>query len=216
MKQLLLATALIAVPVAGFTAFTMWHAPAAMASGTVAQPSLGDLTPMLTIITDVQTIAATGDFAKAETRITDFETAWDDAAATMRPLNTDAWGTVDQAADSALDALRSGTPDAGNVTTSLATLMAALTDPSQAGAPTAIGGATQIAGIDVTDAAGRALPCETMLKLVADGLAQTIIPAEMKTSATDFQTKALERCNADDDAHADEFSAQALAILAAK
>ena len=30
---------------------------------------------------------------------------------------------------------------------------------------------------------------------------------------TDFQSKALKRCNADDDTRADEFSAQALALI---
>jgi hypothetical protein len=55
-----------------------------------------------------------------------------------------------------------------------------------------------------------------MLKKVADGLATTAIAAADKTAVTDFQTKGLERCNADDDARADGFSAQALALLAAK
>ena len=90
MKQILLAVALIAVPVIGFTGFTMYNA---QASATAA--SLGDLSPMKTIITDVQKIAATGDFAAAEKRITDFETAWDDSASAMRALDPNAWGNVD-------------------------------------------------------------------------------------------------------------------------
>jgi hypothetical protein len=35
------------------------------------------------------------------------------------------------------------------------------------------------------------------------------------TQVTGFQTQALERCNADDDARADDFSAKALALLPA-
>ena len=86
MKQLLLATALIAVPVAAFTMFQVFLTPApAQAQAQVA--SLGDMSPFKTIITDVQSIAATGDFTAAEARITDFETAWDDAAGTMRAPN---------------------------------------------------------------------------------------------------------------------------------
>ena len=73
-----------------------------------------------------------------------------------------------------------------------------------------------VSGIAVTDEAGHNLPCEVMLKDLATGLATTTIAAAGKTAATDFQTKALERCNADDDARADAFSAQALAVLAAK
>ena len=111
MKQILLATTLILVPVGAFTAFTlMAQTPAE------AEASLGDMSPFKTIITDVQAIAATGDFTAAETRITDFESAWDDAAKAMRPLDTTAWGNVDMAADAALDALRASAPAADEVT----------------------------------------------------------------------------------------------------
>ena len=210
MKQILLATALIALPVAGFTAFTLWSAPAA-----IAEASLGDLTAMATIITDVQTIAVTGDFTAAATRITDFETAWDDAAPTMRPMDANAWGNVDKAADAALNALRAGSPEAATVTGTLTALLASLADPTQSGSA-ATGGVLLVAGVAVTDAAGRALPCETMLTAVADALTKTTITGADLASATDFQTKALERCNADDDAHADANSAQALALLLSK
>ena len=125
MKQLLLATALIAVPVAAFTVFNLSHAQA-----TVTATGLGDMSTFKTIITDVQTIAATGDFVAAEKRITDFETAWDDAAGRLRPLNTGAWGTVDDAADPALAALRADAPVAGDVTMKLAALMAKLDNPT--------------------------------------------------------------------------------------
>ena len=214
MKQILLATSLIVLPVAAFTAFNLWQAPAvqaAQATEAVA-PSLGDLGAIATIVTDVQTIAATGDLVAAEKRITDFETLWDDNAATMRPLNGTAWGNVDQAADLALKALRAATPDGAKVTETLAALTSALADPNQSSGA-ATGGVVQVVGVAVTDAAGRALPCETMLARVKDALATTTLTGADLTSATGFQTKALERCNADDDTHADEFSAQALALL---
>ena len=210
MKQLLLATALIAVPVAGFTGFNLYTA-----SATVQTASLGDLSSFKTIITDVQTIAATGDFVAAETRITDFESAWDDAATAMRPLSKASWGNVDDAADGALSALRADVPVAGDVTATLATLMMELDNPAVGpdGAAAATVAATAIGGITVTDENGRPLPCEDMLATLAATLTTTTASDADKISAVDFQTKALERCNADDDTRADGYSAQALALL---
>ena len=218
MKQILLATALIALPVAAFTAFQIYAtAPAAVAStAPVATDPLGDLSAMKKIISDTETIGATGDFVAAEKRITDFETAWDDAAGKLRAMDSNAWGNVDQASDAALDALRASAPVAADVTATLATLAASLDAPATAPGQAPAAGITMVSGIAVTDDAGRALPCEVMLKDVASGLATTTLAAADKASATDFQTKALERCNADDDARADGFSAQALALLATK
>ena len=125
MKQILLATALILAPVGAFTAFQVTFVGSAQADA-----SLGDLSPMITIVSDVQKIAATGDFAAASTRITDWETAWDDAEAGMRPLNPDAWGKIDHASDGALKSLRKGTPTADTVTPALAALLAALNNPT--------------------------------------------------------------------------------------
>lgn len=206
MKQLFLATALIALPVAAFSAYMMSTAPAA-----VNQPSLGDMAALQTIITDVQTMAANGDLAAAQTRITDFETAWDDAQDSMRPLNPAAWGAVDAAADAALSALRTASPTPNNVISTLTTLSATLANPT-ATTPSVVT-ATTVAGIAVTDDTGRPLPCEIMLKTLATAMTTAKLPPADQTTATDLQSKALERCNADDDAHADEFSAQALALV---
>lgn len=213
MKQILLATALIALPVAAFSAYQLLVAAPSAVTIAAADP-LGDLSALTAIVFDVQAIVAAGDMSKAEARITDFETGWDDAATAMRALDSNAWGNVDQSADAALDALRAGTPDPANVSATLVDLMAKLGDPAQAGAPAATGGVVLVSGIAVTDEAGRALPCETLLAQVADGLA-TSTTAD-KQGVIDFQTKALERCNADDDTRADGFSAQALALLAAQ
>lgn len=152
----------------------------------------------------------------AEKRITDFETAWDDAEPTLRPMDTNAWGNVDQAADHALKALRSSTPVSADVTATLAALAASLDIPGYAPGQALAAGVSMVSGIAVTDEAGRALPCEVLLKQVAAALATTTLAVNDKAKATDFQTKALERCNADDDARADGFSAQALAVLTAK
>ena len=120
MKRLLLATALMLLPVGTFTAFNLYTAGPSAAAG------LGDMSAFSAIVTDVQTIAATGDLAAAGTRITDFETAWDDQAATLRALDGNVWFTIDDASDAALDALRAATPDAAAVTTTLANLQTAL------------------------------------------------------------------------------------------
>lgn len=217
MKQILLATALIALPVGAFTAYQMFAAPPAVAATTQSNPdALGDMAPFMTITADVQTIAATGDLTAAETRITDLETAWDDAASGLRAMDANAWGNVDGAIDAALSALRSSNPDAATVTTTLATLVTSLGDPSQAPGDAVTGAVALVSGIAVTDDAGRALPCEVMLSALSDGLATATLSEADMTAVTGFQTKALERCNADDDARADGFSAQALAILAAQ
>ena len=209
MKQILLVLLLTAVPVAAFTGFQIYVVPHQVQAAEVK--SLGDLTAMIAIITDVKAIAATGDFAKAKTRITDFETAWDDAEPTLHPLNPEAWGVVDSAADHALKALRAGTPDDVTVTASLLELSAALANPvASAGGGTV----SKVSGIEVTDANGHPIPCETMLKSLRDAIAAGKPAADKVAAATDFVTKATERCNADDDIHADEFSAQGLALAA--
>ena len=218
MKQILLATALIALPVAAFSAYQIYAtAPVLAASAAAVSPDpLGDLSAMKKIISDVETIAATGDFGAAEQRLTDYETAWDDAAGKLRGMDSTAWGNVDQTSDDALAALRASPPVAADVTATLAALATSLDSPGLAPGDAPAGGVTMLSGIAVTDAAGRALPCEVMLKDVAAGLATTTLAAAGKSAATEFQTKALERCNADDDARADGFSAQALALLSVK
>jgi hypothetical protein len=210
MKQLLLAIALIIVPVAVFAGFNLyWSHPK------VSSAKLGDLTPLKTIISDVRAIAASGDLAAAETRITDFEIAWDDGASTMRPLNTDAWTNIDEAADAALGALRDGKPNAGHVASTLTALMSELNDPSLApgGAGTAVPAPVAMNGVTITDQNGRLLPCEEMLATLRNAMTVAELSDIDKTNAESYQAKALERCNADDDQHADEFSAQALALL---
>ncbi|MEO6299520.1 MAG: hypothetical protein ABIV25_13470 [Paracoccaceae bacterium] len=122
MKQLLLAAALIAVPVIGFSGFHMVEA--SYASATPA--TLGDMSAFTTIIADVQKISASGDMAAAQARITDWESAWDNAEVALRPKNQEAWGNIDMASDGALKAVRAKAPDAAKVQTALAALMTAL------------------------------------------------------------------------------------------
>ena len=212
MRNLLLSAALIAAPVALFAAgYTVLAPTASVASAPAQGASLGDMTPFETIITDVQGLASKGDMAGAKARIKDFETAWDEAAPTLRPTNKSAWGNVDHAADTALSAVRAGTPDPAEVKASLEQLQASLANPDQG--PADATPVQSVAGVVTTDANGRALPCEEMLKEVRTKLAAPGLSADVTARATDLQARATERCNADDDRRADDFSAQALALL---
>jgi hypothetical protein len=126
MKQILLAIALILVPVAAFTGFQVYAK-----SGSAAMVGLGDLSSFKTIIADVQAIAAKGDLTAAAKRITDYESAWDEGEAAIRPLNPTYWGNIDQASDAALKALRESAPSPDKVQKTLVALMAVLNNPAQ-------------------------------------------------------------------------------------
>ncbi len=130
MRQLLLATALIALPVAAFTGYNVYAAKAAVTAN-APSASLGDLSSFRTIITDVQAIAANGDLVAAKTRIKDFEIAWDDNETGLKPMDPAHWGMIDEAADGAFTALRSGKPDPALVTEALVALQASLQDAAQ-------------------------------------------------------------------------------------
>ena len=205
-RNLALSATLIAVPAAGFALAEMFISPVAQATAAAQSPGLGDLSAYKTIVTDPRTIAATGDFAAAEHRVTDFETLWDKNASALRQADRVAWNSVDAAADAAFSALRAGSPDKAKVDAALAALSSALDAP----VPAAASGPVQyVAGIAVTDASGRALPCEELIGQLRTTIGSTT-PAP---AVAGLQTKALERCNADDDAHANAFSAEALSQI---
>lgn len=125
MKRLILASFLASATVVGaVTAITAATADHALAAG-----PLGDLSSLQAIVTDVQSIAKTGDFAKAQSRITDFETLWDKDEETMKPMNKKAWHHVDDTADAALKALRTKKPEASEVADTLSALSTALANP---------------------------------------------------------------------------------------
>lgn len=125
MKRLIfasfLATPLVVGTATAVIAVTAHHA--------LAADPLGDLSSLKSIVADVQSIAKAGDFAKAQTRITDFETAWDNNEPTLKPMNKKAWHHVDDAADAALKALRTKKPDASEVENTLSELAGALDNP---------------------------------------------------------------------------------------
>lgn len=188
---------------------TQPHGGAALAAANPAP--LGDLSAMSAIVADVQSIAATGDVAAAEARITDLETAWDEAEPTMRPLDPGAWGDVDASIDDALSALRAAQPDAAEVTATLAAAQAELAHPTgSAAAPASLVAADGT--VTVTDPNGRPVPCEDLAGALRTAFASG--GPKNLAAAADLQAKGLERCNADDDARADAFFAEALAQFA--
>lgn len=205
LKNLLMSLALIAAPVAVFAGVwaIMPHTQEATAS------ALGDLSAFEVIVADTRAIAETGDLTAAEVRITDLDVAWDTAQATLRPLDTAAWGSVDDAADAAFRALRTATPDAATVLGSLDALSATLASPIAG--PVVTGGVTMIGAIAVPDETGHAIPCEEMLRTLGERVAAAPPPAG--TDILDLQTRATERCNADDDTRANAFTAQALNLV---
>lgn len=203
MRNFLLSVALIALPVTGFTLVEMKMAPKAEATSRVS--GLGDLSAYQAIVDDTRKIAATGDLVAAEKRATDLEALWDQNADALQAKDGAAWGLIDGANDAVFKSLRATSPDAAKVDAALAALQAALAGQGAASGS----GIQQVQGIDVTDANGHPLPCEKMAGAVRDALAgKTTDP-----KVADLQAKALERCNADDDANSDAFSAQALALL---
>jgi hypothetical protein len=57
------------------------------------------------------------------------------------------------------------------------------------------------------------MPCEDMLKDMRSAKATTKLSADDKTKVDALETKAVERCNADDDARSDKFLAEAMKIM---
>lgn len=215
MRKLLLTAATIFGAAGLGVLWTQPSAQAVAATPAAASP-LGDLSTLEGIVADTQTIVATGDMTAAEASITDFEIVWDDAEPTMRPMDVTAWGNVDAAVDAALDALRASAPDETQVKATLAALATELAHPT-AGSGEAVP-AVGIVGPDgtvaVTDPNGHPIPCEDMAGALRTALtAASDHAAADQASVADLQAKGLERCNADDDARADAFLAEALTLL---
>lgn len=200
MKKLLIALALLSMPVAA----APWLITPSYAAATATE--LGDLSALRTIAADTLDLIAKGDMAAATARITDFETAWDADASRLRALSAEKWGVIDDASDAAITSLRSSPPVAADATAAVTVLIAALDNPSmpamQVGAATA-----------VTDANGRPLPCEDLLADVRTTTASVVVADADKPKLDEMTNKGIERCNADDDKRADDFFAQALALM---
>ena len=64
-----------------------------------------------TIVTDTQTKVQVGDQAGAVARITDLESAWDDAQDRLQPMDPTGWEYLDGKIDHALKAVRTPAPN---------------------------------------------------------------------------------------------------------
>ena len=56
-------------------------------------------------------------------------------------------------------------------------------------------------------------PCEDVLKEMRTTKASATLAPDVKSKVDALETKAVERCNADDDKRADDFFAQAMKIM---
>lgn len=72
---------------------------------TSASP-LGDVSSFTSIEEDTLRLVSAGDLAGAKARVDDLETAWDNAEARLKPLNTAKWTEVDETIDTVLRQLR--------------------------------------------------------------------------------------------------------------
>ncbi|MDB5531689.1 MAG: hypothetical protein JWO28_4 [Hyphomicrobiales bacterium] len=162
---------------------------------------LGDLSSMKSIVIETQDMVGKGNLVAAKSRITDFETAWDNAESDLRKRSQRKWNAVDEAADRALDAIRSNAAPE-SVRTALIALVAQLDNPGSA----AVGGAKPAKS-------SRPVPCEELLQRVRDSKPKTPLDATGQAKLADLQSKGVERCNADDDARADAFFNEALKLM---
>tara|TARA_R110000868_G_scaffold30334_30_gene112378 strand:- start:2207 stop:2812 length:606 start_codon:yes stop_codon:yes gene_type:complete len=199
MNRILLALACLALPVTAVSSF-------AVPSYAATITELGDLSPLTTIASDTLGLVGKGNMTAAAARITDFESAWDAEASTLRALSSDKWGIIDDASDRAIAAVRTNHPVASEATAAVTALISVLESPT---APVAsIGVATA-----VTDANGRPLPCEDLLAAVRSTMTTSPPAAADQARVDELEGKGIERCNADDDKRADDFFAQALALM---
>jgi uncharacterized membrane-anchored protein len=84
---------------------------------------LGDMTPFIVISQDTLAMLVAGKQAPATTRITDLESAWDNAQATLKRRNADEWHAVDDRIDVVLRELRSTSPNPASEKTALQALL---------------------------------------------------------------------------------------------
>jgi uncharacterized membrane-anchored protein len=96
-------------------------APSGAQTGTTSP--LGDMSSFRTITQDTLNKLHTGDQSGATTRITDLETAWDNAEARLKPRDKAAWTEIDGKIDTVLRELRSTSPRSSSEKTALAALL---------------------------------------------------------------------------------------------
>lgn len=167
------------------------------APGAVASP-LGDVTQFVTIAQDTLDLLNAGNQADATTRITDLETAWDQAAATLKRRNPDEWTAVDGKIDTVLRELRSTNPDPAKETAALTALLTQLGAGTSGSGPatgTPAGAATSPLG-DVGQFV--AISSDTLALLNAGKQADATSRIADLETAWDQSAAVLKRRNADE------------------
>jgi uncharacterized membrane-anchored protein len=94
---------------------------------TTANLPTDDVSALRTIGQETLDLVASGDQAAATARITDLESAWDDAQSRLEPLDETAWTFLDSEIDDALSAVRDPNPDTTTEQRALEALTASLT-----------------------------------------------------------------------------------------
>ena len=79
-----------------------------------------------TIALDTLALVQQGDQPGAKARVTDLETAWDDAQDALNAADCQAWTFVDQQIDPVLSAVRAGSPDPAREEQAIDELLATL------------------------------------------------------------------------------------------
>ena len=87
---------------------------------------LGDLSAFRKIAEDMLRLVRAGDLPGAKSRAGDLETAWDNAQARLRPMNSDKWTLMDNAIDDVLKKVRSTQQNGAESSASLESLIAAI------------------------------------------------------------------------------------------
>ncbi|HEY1972727.1 MAG TPA: hypothetical protein VGH89_32595 [Pseudonocardia sp.] len=141
LRQTIIAVVLVVVAGGvGYTARTaaLRHeaeaAPAttATANATATGPgatrsTLGDLSAFRQITQDTLNLLNAGNQSGATARITDLETAWDNAEARLKPRDKAAWTDIDERIDTVLRELRATSPNPDRERSALTALLTALT-----------------------------------------------------------------------------------------
>ena len=213
MKQILLATALVALPVAVFSAVEHYIAapPAASASATAEAATLGDPVPFRQIVTDTRALA--DDRRSCQGRGDPhhrFRDRLGRGRAGLRPMDSGRLGQCRRRRRRGLRRAprptarpRKGRDDPGRPAATLA-------DPS---ATSRRAEPSQPRRRDRRDRRQRSpAALRDHAHRPADALSDGSIASAERQRPRDLQSKALERCNADDDTRADAFTAQALAL----
>ena len=121
MKKILIVLALATPPM-----FLMSRADFPALAAASQNSKLGDLSMFKSLANDTLVLVGKNDMAGAEKRITDFETAWDNAEPTLYPKDKQNWSRIDDAADAAISSLRAKSPQKNAAGTAVKGLVDAL------------------------------------------------------------------------------------------